>query len=106
MFRSVATLVEYAAYLLSAYNEDARTFQPELEPVPASYPPALRDMMERLRLVVDGVGWLGYGLPRENIIEPQLGYALRYLVSNLQRGQGCGHGLVGIFEVDRSGGAS
>jgi hypothetical protein len=58
-------------------------------------------MMERMKLVVEGVGWLGIGLPRENIIEPQLGYALRYLVTNLQQGQGCAHGLVGIFEVDR-----
>jgi hypothetical protein len=41
-------------------------------------------------------------LPRENIIEPQLGYALRYLEMKLQRGLGCAHGLVGIFEVDRT----
>jgi len=58
---------------------------------------------EELRLlVVEGVGWLGLGLPRENIIEPQLGFALRYLITNLQRGQGCGHGLVGILEVDKA----
>ena len=55
----------------------------------------LREMMERMRGVVEGVGWLGYGLPRENIIEPQLGYALRYLELKLQRGLGCGHSLVG-----------
>jgi hypothetical protein len=63
-------------------------------------------MFERMRLVVEGIGWLRYGLPRENIIEPQLGYALRYLVCNLQQGQGCGHGLVGVFEVDKSAAAS
>ena len=61
-------------------------------------------MMERMKLVVGGVGWLVLGLPRENIIEPQLGYALRYLVTNLQRGQGCAHGLVGIFEIDKENG--
>ena len=59
-------------------------------------------MMERMKRVVEGVGWLGMGLPRENIIEPQLGYALRYLVTNLQRGQVCAHGLVGVFEVRKS----
>lgn len=48
-----------------------------------------------------GVGWLITGLPRENIIEPQLGYALRFLVTRMQRGQGCAHGLVGIFEVKK-----
>ena len=58
-------------------------------------------MMERMKSVVEGVGWLFLGLPRENIIEPQLGYALRHLVTNLQRGQGCAHGFVGIFEIDK-----
>ena len=59
-------------------------------------------MMERMRLVVEGVGWLGLGLPRENIIEPQLGYALRSLEMKLQQGLGCAHGLVGVFEVSRT----
>jgi hypothetical protein len=48
------------------------------------------------------VGWLGLGLPRENIIEPQLGYALRTLEMKLQRGLGCSHGLVGVFEIHRA----
>jgi hypothetical protein len=58
-------------------------------------------MMERMHRVVEGVGWLKTGLPRENVIEPQLGYALRNLIMELQQGQGCAHGLVGIFEVDK-----
>ncbi|HIJ72606.1 MAG TPA: class I SAM-dependent methyltransferase [Candidatus Hydrogenedentes bacterium] len=94
-------LVRYAAELLTTYDEERRVFQGSPPSIPGSYPPALCEMMERMKLVVEGVGWLGLGLPRENIIEPQLGYALRYLVTNLQRGQGCAHGLVGIFEVDK-----
>jgi len=61
-----------------------------------------RDLMERMKLVIEGVGWLGIGMPRENIIEPQLGYALRHLISNLQEGRDCAHSLVGIYEVDKS----
>jgi hypothetical protein len=99
------TLVHYVEQLLSIYDENERCFATEPPPVPASYPAPLREMMERMRLVVEGIGWLRYGLPRENIIEPQLGYALRYLVSRLQQGQGCAHGLVGIFEVDKDGAA-
>jgi SAM-dependent methyltransferase len=95
------TLVHYVTRLIESFDEQKRTYMQELPAPPVSCPPALRDMMERMRLVVEGIGWLGYGLPRENIIEPQLGYALRYLVCNLQRGQGCGHGLVGIFEVKK-----
>ncbi len=101
------TLVRYVDHLLDVYNEEKRDFREAPPPIPASYPPALRDMMDRMTRVVRGIGWLIYGLPRENIIEPQLGYSLRYLVNNLQQGQGCAHGLVGVFEVDkRTAGAS
>lgn len=100
------TLVRYAERLLALFDEQKQEFAEELGPIPASYPAPLRDMMERMRRVVEGIGWLGYGLPRENIIEPQLGYALRYLVCNLQRGQGCAHGLVAILEVDKRGPAA
>ncbi len=96
------TLVEYVACLLDAYDESERTFVPGAPEIPASYPRPLRDMMTRMRIVVEGIGWLHYGLPRENIIEPQLGYALRYLIMNLQQGRGCGHGLVGVLEIDKS----
>jgi len=94
-------LIKYVAHLMEIFDETNRKYSEEPPEPPASCPQALRDMMERMKLVVEGIGWLGYGLPRENIIEPQLGYALRYLVCNLQKGHGCGHGLVGIFEVDK-----
>jgi len=55
-----------------------------------------------MRSVIEGIGSLDIGMPRENIIEPQLGYALRHLISNLQEGRGCAHGLAGIYEVDKS----
>jgi hypothetical protein len=97
-------LVKYTATLIELYDEEKRDYVGELPAQPVSCPPALSDMMERMRLVVKGIGWLGYGLPRENIIEPQLGFALRYLVCNLQQGQGCAHGLVGVFEIDKRSG--
>ncbi len=95
------TLVEYVEDLLQHYDGPGHGFTHQPPEIPASYPPALQEMMARMRQVVEGVGWLGMGLPRENIIEPQLGYALRYLVNNMQRGMGCAHGLVGIFEIDK-----
>jgi len=95
------TLVQYVGQLLETYDEERQGFPSDLPSVPASYPSALREMMERMRRVVEGVGWLGIGLPRENIIEPQLGYALRYLITQLQQGRGCAHGFVGIYEVDK-----
>jgi hypothetical protein len=95
------TLVMYVDELMQTYDVQQRSFSSESPPIPASYPPPLWEMMERMRLVIEGVGWLGYGLPRENIIEPQLGYALRYLETKLQRGLGCAHSLVSILEVSK-----
>ncbi len=95
------TLVVYTDCLLHHYDASERRFHCEPDPIPASYPPVLQEAMRKMRGLVEGIGWLETGLPRENIIEPQLGYALRYLVMNLQQGLGCGHGLVGIFEIDK-----
>lgn len=95
-------LVKYTIELLDLYNEQARVFSREPASVPATYPRQLQEMMNRMRLIVESVGWLGNGLPRENIIEPQLGYALRYLIASLQKAQGCGHGLVAVVEVNRN----
>jgi len=93
------TLVAYVGELLADYDESSGKFRREWPPAPATYPEALREMMKRMYHVIEGVGWMETGLPRENIIEPQLGYALRHLIGHLQQGQGWGHGLVGIFEV-------
>ena len=52
------------------------------------------------RIITD-TGWMWYGEPRANIIEPQLGYALRSLEINTQKGLGCGHGLVAILKITK-----
>lgn len=94
-------LVKYVQQLLECCDTQRRRFV-SAPPVPdGALPSVAWNMMEHMRRIVEGVGCLDVGLPRENIIEPQLGYALRNLVANLQQGQGCTHGLVGIFEVDK-----
>ncbi len=95
-------LVNYTGKLLHIYDVESRGF-PEPPPQPPNTcPEPLLETIYRMRKVVEGTGWYRMGLPRENIIEPQLGYALRYLVTELQNGQGCGHGLVAILEIDKS----
>jgi SAM-dependent methyltransferase len=96
------TLVRYTMDLLDSYDPAQRAFEREANSIPASYPEEVRAMMVRLKSVVEGVGWLRIGLPRENIIEPQLGYALRHLMMTLQQGRGCGHSFMGVFEIDKS----
>lgn len=65
------------------------------------FPPVLQQAIMTLDRVIDSVVWMRMGDPRANIIEPQLGYALRGLEMELQQGIGCAHSLVGIFEVKR-----
>lgn len=63
------------------------------------FPPVLQQTIMTLDRVIDSVGWMRMGDSRANIIEPQLGYALRGLEMELQQGIGGAHSLVGIFEV-------
>jgi len=52
-----------------------------------------RAVKAALRLQIDD--------PRANVIEPQLGYALRDLEFGLQRGLGVGHAMVGILKIEK-----
>jgi SAM-dependent methyltransferase len=96
-------LVKYTGELLALYDEQSRSYAAEPRKAPAACPPPVLAMRERMYRVVEGTGWYEMGLPRENIIEPQLGYALRHIVTHMQQGQGCSHGLVGILEIDKGG---
>jgi len=95
-------VVKYTGKLLKSFDEESREYTKPLPTPPPACPEPVLDMLDRMKRVVEGTGWYGMGLPRENIIEPQLGYALRHVVTQLQQGQGCGHGLIGIFEIDKS----
>ena len=62
-------------------------------------PLPLRRTTSAMQGVVRVAARMKIGNPRASLVEPQLGYCLRELEMGLQRGQGCGHGLVAIFEV-------
>jgi len=64
-----------------------------------SFPPALQIAIMTLDRVIDTVAWMRMGDPRANIIEPQLGYALRNLELESQTGLGRGHALIGVLEI-------
>lgn len=70
-----------------------------------TFPSALQIAILTLDRVIDTVSWMRMGDPRANIIEPQLGYALRNLEMEFQKGLGRGHALVGIFEIRKPIGA-
>ncbi len=62
-------------------------------------PPPLRRSLRAMRGVVGVAARMKIGNPRASLVEPQLGYCLREMEMELQQGQGCGHGLVAIFEI-------
>ncbi len=97
-FMSCNTLVQYTISLLSNYDSKKNNLNdiPEILPY---YPVPLKEAMEAMRRVIEGVGWVPWGDVRANVIEPHLGYSLRKLEADLQPGTGVGHGLVGIFEI-------
>lgn len=66
-----------------------------------NFPKPLQFSLMTIDRVIADVGWMWYGDPRANIIEPQLGYALRTLEYEMQQGLGCGHGLVAILRIQK-----
>ena len=54
-----------------------------------------------MKRVVRAAAGTNIGTPRTSLVEPQLGYCLRELEIGLQKGLGCGHGLVAILEMVR-----
>jgi len=91
------TLVTHTISLLNTYSSEQESESPF--DVPPFFPDPLKEAMNTMQRVIEGVGWLKWGDARANIIEPHLGFSLRKLEMDLQPGTGMGHGLVGIFEI-------
>lgn len=86
-------LVEYTKRRLERRQHPVRTKNWR------SFPPALQVAVMTMDRVIDTASWIRMGDARANIIEPQLGYALRSLELEWQQGAGCGHALLGIFDI-------
>lgn len=61
----------------------------------------LRKEIRVMNRVIQNVGWMKMGDPRANIIEPQLGYALRELEMGYQEGKGMSHAMMVIFAIEK-----
>lgn len=95
------TLVKHTIEFLAGYEESDRQAESSVD-IYKFYSEPLRKAVETMQKVVNITGDLP-GDARANIIEPQLAYALRNLEMELQSGAGLGHGLVGIFKINRKG---
>ncbi len=67
-----------------------------------TFHPALQMGIMNMDRVIDSTSWIRFGDARANIIEPQLGYMLLTLENLIQPGQGYGHGLLAVLEVQKS----
>lgn len=70
-----------------------------LPAAPEGAPLVVRQALAAMKRVLGVAARTKIGNPRAGLVEPQLGYCLREIEMGLQRGLGCGHGLVAIFEV-------
>jgi SAM-dependent methyltransferase len=100
IFMSTNALVNYTIALLDGYHADEGSFE-TLPPVQPYYPEPLKEAMDTMRRVIQGVGWVPWGDVRANVIEPHLGYSLRKLEMDLQDGMGMGHSLVAVFKINK-----
>ncbi|NQT31263.1 MAG: methyltransferase domain-containing protein [Deltaproteobacteria bacterium] len=66
---------------------------------PARIPGVVTRALSTMKKLIRSADGIKLGNPRSSLIEPQLGYCLRELEIGLQKGLGCGHGLVAIFEI-------
>lgn len=92
------TLVKYVMFLLDTYDCERERFREDRK-ISGDYPQSLAKGMREMKRVIQGTGWIQTGDVRANIIEPQLGYALRQLEIEMQQGLGVGHGLIAILEI-------
>jgi len=92
-------LVGYVIALLDHYDGTKASPRPEKG---LHYPQAVRRAMAQMQRLIAASHRSQMGDVRANIIEPALGYALRELEMRLQRGIGCGHGLVTILELEKA----
>ena len=97
-FQMAWNAVVMAAIEALSHWQDAEKLQ---EDPPEEYPEIVQQSIRTIRDVVRNVRWFRMGDPLANIVEPQLGYILRNLETDLQQGLGAAHAVVGIYELRR-----
>lgn len=86
------------AYRAAVSGKDVRA---HLESILEKFdlPQLLRKGFESSLLQQEAMGWLEPGDPLSNTVQPQFGLLLRQLEFHMQKGLGCGHGLLAVIEL-------
>ena len=90
--------VVYAAIEALEHWSDAEWLK---ESPPEAYPEVVQDAISTIRNVVRSTRWFRMGDPLANVVEPQLGYVLRNLEMDVEKGLGAAHGLLAIYEIEK-----
>ncbi len=67
----------------------------------SKFPAPLQFALMSMDRIINDINWMGFGDPRANILEPQLAYTLQSLERNMQKGLGCGHGLIVVLRLEK-----
>jgi hypothetical protein len=97
-FQMAWNAVVYAAVEALERWDDAEWLS---RPPPEEYPDPVQGAIRTIRNVIGNVQWFRMGDPRANVVEPQLGYILRNLEMDLQKGLGAAHGLLAVYEFQK-----
>jgi SAM-dependent methyltransferase len=65
------------------------------------FPASLQFGMLTLDRLIRDTGWIAYGDPRANLIEPHIAYVLRNLEFSLQQGLGCGQNMLVVLQIKK-----
>jgi SAM-dependent methyltransferase len=68
-----------------------------------SFPPAVQEALLTIDRVAGSASVIDVGDTRANVVEPQLAYVLQRLEYSLQKGLGCGHGLLAVLRIGPTG---
>jgi hypothetical protein len=92
----VNDLVDYSSLLFDGRSSEAEQMLNDVHENPS-----LEEAMNTMRATADTIGSVDWIDARGDFMEPMLGYCLRKLEMELQPGTGVGHGLVGIFQINK-----
>ena len=93
----------YATFpaMMDGLDATGKPTTPDAEPEHAADAQLLKPLNAHLKQVMHESRTWTFDDPRANIIEPELGYALRHLEMTMQQGMGNGHGLIAIMRVNK-----
>ena len=90
-------LTEYWNYLV--YYTKALLGQDSLPEAPPRVPAIVKRALGTMRKIARVATSIKIGNPRAGLVEPHLGLCLQQIEMGVQKGLGCGHGLVAIFRL-------